>query len=82
MGVANYLIEGVSCSGKTSVCNELRRRDYPAIHGDRELAYWGDPKTGAPLDSSAYEHWIWDVDKIRALVADQSLALTIFPPTC
>jgi len=78
MGVKNYLIEGVSCTGKTSVCEELARRGYHAIHGDRELAYWGDPKTGEPLDSSAYEHWIWDVDKVRALVADQSHATSFF----
>ncbi len=28
MGVRNYLIEGVSGTGKTSVCDELRRRGY------------------------------------------------------
>jgi len=72
MGVKNYLVEGVSCTGKTSVCNELQRRGYHSIHGDNELAYWGDPKTGEPLDSSAYEHWIWDVEKIRAVVGDRS----------
>jgi predicted amidohydrolase YtcJ len=48
MGVKNYLIEGVSGTGKTSVCDELRRRGYHAIHGDRDLAYQGDPKTGEP----------------------------------
>ncbi len=78
MGVKNYLIEGVSCAGKTSVCDELGRRGYHAIHGDRELAYLGDPKTGEPLDSSAHEHWIWDVDKVRASVADQSYAASFF----
>jgi len=74
MGVKNYLVEGVSCTGKTSVCDELRRRGHHAVHGDRDLAYWGDPDTGEPLDSSAYEHWIWEVEKVRALVADQSHA--------
>ena len=70
MGVRNYLIEGVSSSGKTSVCDELQRRGYHAIHGDRELAYWGDPRTGKPLDDSAYEHWFWDDGRVRDLVAD------------
>ena len=28
MGKRNYLIEGVSGTGKTSVCHELRRRGY------------------------------------------------------
>jgi thymidylate kinase len=78
MGVKNYLIEGVSCTGKTSVCDELQRRGYHCIHGDRELAYWGDPETGESLDSSAYEHWIWDVDKVRALVADRSHVASFF----
>ena len=78
MGVKNYLIEGVSCTGKTSVGEELQRRGYHCVHGDRELAYWGDPATGEPLDSSAYEHWLWDVAKVRALVADQSHPVTFF----
>jgi hypothetical protein len=80
MGVKNYLIEGVSCTGKTSVCDELQRRGYHSINGDTDLAYWGDPKTGEPLDGSTYEHhtWIWDVDKVRTLVADQSHAASFF----
>jgi hypothetical protein len=78
MGVKNYLIEGVSGTGKTSVCDELRRRGYHSIHGDRDLAYQGDPKTGGPLDGFAHEHHIWDVDKVRALVADQSHAASFF----
>ena len=78
MGVKNYLIEGVSGTGKTSVCDELRRRGYNAVHGDRDLAYQGDPKTGEPLDGFAHEHHIWDVDKVSALVADQSYAASFF----
>lgn len=78
MGVKNFLVEGVSCSGKTSVCEELERRGYHTVHGDRDLAYWGDPETGEPLDSSAYDHWIWDVEKVRAWVADRSHAASFF----
>lgn len=78
MGIKNYLIEGVSGTGKTSVCDELQRRGYHAIHGDRELAYQGDPKTGEPLDGLAHEHHIWDVDKVRALAANQSYAASFF----
>ena len=36
MGKRNYLIEGVSGSGKTSVATELQRRGYHALHGDRD----------------------------------------------
>ncbi len=78
MGVKNYLIEGVSGTGKTSVCDELERRGFQGIHGDRELAYQGDPITGEPLDSFAHGHHIWDVDKVSALVADKSHGVTFF----
>lgn len=78
MGIRNYLIEGIWCTGKTSACNELRRRGYHTVSGDDELAYWGHPTTGEPLDSSAFEHWIWDVDKVRAVVADQTHDASFF----
>ena len=80
MGVRNYLVGGLSGTGKTSVCDELQRRGYHAIHGDRELAYWGDPKTGEPVDGCAGEHriWMWNLEKVRALVADQHHAATFF----
>jgi dephospho-CoA kinase len=78
MGIRNYLIEGVSGTGKTSVCCELRRRGCHSINGDTELAYQGDPKTGEPMDGLAPEHHIWNVDKVRALVADQTYAASFF----
>lgn len=78
MGMRNYLIEGVSGTGKTSVCDELQRRGYHAIHGDRELAYQGDPETGEPTDTETHENHIWPVDTVTSLVADQREALTFF----
>lgn len=78
MGIRNYLVEGVSCTGKTSVCNELRRRGYHAINGDRELAYQGDPETGEPTAGQAHENHIWDVQQVRAHVADQQQDVTFF----
>lgn len=86
MGVRNYLIEGVSGAGKTAVAAELQRRGYQAIHGDRELAYRGDPETGAPLDPETEspsarwlsEHHIWDVGKVRTHVADKAEPVTFF----
>lgn len=44
VGMQNYLIEGVSGTGKTSVCQELRRRGFHAINGDTDLAYHGEPE--------------------------------------
>ena len=78
MGLRNYLVEGVSGTGKTSVCHELTRRGYQAINGDRELAYQGDPDSGDPIDSAVHEHHIWDVSKVRALVADTAEPVTFF----
>jgi hypothetical protein len=86
MGVKNYLIEGVSGAGKTAVCTELQRRGYHAIHGDRELVYRGDPETGQPTAPETgtptatwmSEHQIWDVEKVRTLIANQEEAVTFF----
>jgi gluconate kinase len=78
MGMRNYLIEGVSGTGKTSVCRELKRRGYHAINGDRELAYQGDPETGAPTGGLTHEHHIWHVDMVKALVASHVEEATFF----
>ena len=79
VGMRNYLIEGVSGTGKTSVCKELRRRGYHAINGDTELAYQGDPDTGEPTDDlPSHWHHIWRVDRVRTLVADQNERFTFF----
>ncbi|HYI58976.1 MAG TPA: AAA family ATPase [Microlunatus sp.] len=78
MGVRNFLIEGVSGTGKTSVCTELQRRGHHAVHGDRELAYQGDPVTGEPVVGGGHEHHLWRLDRVRALVADQRQPITFF----
>ena len=78
MGKRNYLIEGVSGTGKTSVCKELRRRGYAAINGDRELAYQGDPTTGEKTEGRSHEHHIWDAEKVRRLAASQDDEATFF----
>jgi AAA domain-containing protein len=78
MGVRNYLIEGVSATGKTSVCKELRRRGYYAVNGDTDLSYQGDPDTGEFTQESGHEHHLWDVDRVKALVAKQDVGLAFF----
>jgi gluconate kinase len=74
----NFLVEGVSGTGKTSVCHELRRRGFQAINGDTDLAYQGDPETGEPTDVPSHWHHLWHVDRVRSLVADQTEQLTFF----
>ena len=78
MGRRNFLVEGISGTGKTTVCDELQRRGYQAIHGDRVLAYQGDPETGAPTETGGHEHHIWDVEAVRIVVADRAEAVTFF----
>ncbi|MBU1337423.1 MAG: AAA family ATPase [Alphaproteobacteria bacterium] len=89
MGVRNYLIEGVSGNGKTTVAEELERRGCHVIHGDRTLAYLGDPDTGdaleppeldSEMDRIRWRHgrWIWRVADVRRAVADQSTAQSFF----
>jgi thymidylate kinase len=79
----------VSGAGKTTVAEELERRGRQVIHGDRELAYLGDPDTGEALEGLdaeqltdpvrwRHERWIWDVDRVKALVADRSHAQAFF----
>jgi adenylate kinase family enzyme len=89
MGIRNYLIEGVSGTGKTTVAKELQRRGYHVIHGDRELKYRGDPKTGGPLEEPLHkserdkalwqqEHLLWDVDKVKSVITDHSTPISFF----
>ena len=80
VGRRNYLVEGVSGTGKTSVCRELRRRGFHAVNGDTDLAYQGDPETGEPSGDEPPSHWqhIWHVDAVRRLVADQDEEVTFF----
>jgi thymidylate kinase len=79
VGIRNYLIEGVSGTGKTSVCDELTRRGFQAIHGDRELAYQGDPRTGEPItEGFGHDNHLWRIDRVKALVADRSEPVTFF----
>ncbi|MEO7754682.1 MAG: AAA family ATPase [Terracoccus sp.] len=79
MGVRNYLVEGVSGTGKTSVCHELRRRGYDAVNGDTDLAYQGDPATGRPTEGEpSHWHHLWRVDAVRRRVADHTRDVTFF----
>lgn len=89
MGMRNYLVEGISGAGKTTVAQELQRRGCHVVHGDRELAYHGDPETGEPESDPAalkeiqetarrHQRWIWNLDKVRSLVADQTHVETFF----
>jgi adenylate kinase family enzyme len=89
MGVKNYLIDGGSGTGKTTVAEELQRRGYHVLHGDRELAYRGYPENGEPLNEVDLQkaindteyrqkHWIWDINKVKSVIADHSQSVSFF----
>lgn len=79
----NYLIDGLSGTGKTTVCDELQRRGYQAIHGDRELKV--DPKideaTSGPRPGYDLPP-LWEVEKVDALLANHDEAVTFFCGGC
>lgn len=78
MAKRNFLIEGGSGTGKSSVCRELRKRGYIAIDGDNELAYQGDPETGERTGLPGQGHHIWDVDKVREIAANKEDEVAFF----
>jgi broad-specificity NMP kinase len=85
MAKRNYLIEGSSGTGKTTVAEELQRRGYLVVHGDRELAYRGDPETGrrserqhGPTEGPGFGSHIWDVHKVREIVSNKDDDVAFF----
>jgi gluconate kinase len=60
MAKRNYLVEGLSGAGKSSVYEELIRRGYKAISTDRAWAYHPDPDTGLPGGRIHHDSLMWD----------------------
>ena len=63
MAKRNYLVEGLSGTGKSSVCEELIRRGYEAVSSDRAWAYNADPDTGLPGGPARHDTFMWDEQK-------------------
>ena len=89
MGKRNFVVEGVSGSGKTSVCDALVRRGYHALHGDRVLRPdAGHPNllvhpTSGPLDEAEiaariHKQAIWDMAKVLQHVEDRQHDVSYF----
>jgi dephospho-CoA kinase len=89
MGKRNFMVEGVSGSGKTSVCDALIRRGYHALHGDRVLR----PDAGHPhplehpkassLDEAEiaariHQQAIWDMAKVLQHLEDHQQDVSYF----
>jgi gluconate kinase len=63
MAKRNYLVEGLSGAGKSSVYEELIRRGYKAISTDRAWKSHADPDTGLRGGASRYDASMWDEHK-------------------
>lgn len=66
MAKRNYLVEGLSGTGKSSVYDELIRRGHWAISTDRAWAYFAEPSTGLPGGPAGFENHLWDEGKAAA----------------
>ncbi|HEX3081765.1 MAG TPA: nucleoside kinase [Candidatus Saccharimonadia bacterium] len=83
MGLRNYFIDGGSGTGKTTVCDELQRRGYQAIHGDRELR--AKPGTEKIKNGQMPGHDLpplWDVARVKALIENHDEPVTFFCGGC
>ena len=60
MAERNYLVEGLSGAGKSSVYEELIRRGYPAVSTDRAWSYHADPDTGLRGGPRHFDNFVWD----------------------
>ncbi|MEK6963913.1 MAG: AAA family ATPase [Nanoarchaeota archaeon] len=66
--MSNYLIEGLSGTGKSSVCAELHKRGYTVIEADEVFGFYGDPATGLPTKEKIQANWIWDRNKVNCAI--------------
>ncbi|SEC60758.1 hypothetical protein SAMN04489844_2618 [Nocardioides exalbidus] len=78
MGRWNFLVEGASGTGKTSVCHELRRRGHDAVNGDTDLAVRLSPDLAPTTAAEIHGNHGWDATLVRARAADTSARLTFF----
>jgi gluconate kinase len=63
MAKRNYLVEGLSGAGKSSVYEELIRRGYKAISTDRAWKYRAGPDTGLAGRPIHDDNSMWDQQK-------------------
>lgn len=91
MGRRNFVVEGVSGTGKTTVCDELARRGYHAVHGDRELRpssthashhtisdSEGASSSDAEIVASIHKDAIWDRTKVLRHIENSGVDISFF----
>ncbi|HZP68921.1 MAG TPA: AAA family ATPase [Pseudolabrys sp.] len=76
------LITGMSGTGKSAVVEELAARGYRAVDLDTpEWSEWIDADSRDTLTPEPGKDWVWQEDKVRALLAAHSRG-TIFISGC
>ncbi|MFA6463967.1 MAG: AAA family ATPase [Candidatus Paceibacterota bacterium] len=68
--MANYHIEGLPGTGKTTVGEDLESKGHEVIHADK-FGYYGDPKTGLPTEEKLQINWIWDKEKLTKILSEE-----------
>jgi len=68
----NYLIEGISGTGKSAVCQELKLRGYYAIEADEVFGFYGNPVTGFKVKAKKQLNWIWNPKKVKEILCSES----------
>lgn len=66
----DYLIEGLSGTGKTTVGEELSRRGFRVLDADKAFGFYGDPETGLPSETRSQLNWLWDKVKLEQELKD------------
>lgn len=72
MAKHNYLIEGLSGTGKSSVCSELIKLGYTAIDADDAFASITKPSIISLNGKKIPERWDWDPKKLKPLLLNKT----------
>jgi len=75
MAKKNYLIKGLSGTGKSTVCKELQERGYEAVEADQEFGFYDGEKEflNFKWDKSKVEKFLNNSEKDIAFVCGGSM---------
>jgi uridine kinase len=70
LDVVMVQIDGLSGTGKSTLCAELGRQGHRAVDADAMFGHFADPTTGLPSDVECRANWMWDSQKLRAFARE------------